>query len=522
MVTRLARLAPLLVGVIAFGAARLALLPGLAYWDTGEYQAVGPLMGTAHPTGFPTWVLLAWLASVVLQPFGDPAFRMNLLAAICLGVAAGVTVDLTRVLTRSTALGIMAGLAMALAPATWAIGTHAETHALHLALIAILLWLLVGWEDRARDETDPTRRDGSGRWLVVATVVFALAVGNHSLTLLLAPPIGLFVLAVDPSIWRKPRLIVSCVAVLAVSVVAVYLELPLRGGAVAALTAPLVYGRPATWDGFWYVVLAEQFRGSVVDPFGDLGTKAIALVARAAREFGPLTPLIPLGFLATAVQRPRYALLTGTATVITCFFAASYANADIGRYYLVPWLVAWTWLAILASLVAIAVANLVASPGDPINGTAAPAYRLTASVVAIGAAVVLLVPTLLAAPARYRAIDESHDPGAAAWVDHALAVMPHDALIVSWWSYSTPLWYAQRVEGQRPDVAIVDDRTILDQDLGDIYSVIDRNLGQRPVFVIRDDPQQIAELARRYELQYIDGPSARWLTRVIGLKGARS
>ena len=329
-------------------------------------------------------------------------------------------------------------------------------------------------------------------------------------------------LAVDPSIWRKPRLIVSCVAVLAVSVVAVYLELPLRGGAVAALTAPLVYGRPATWDGFWYVVLAEQFRGSVVDPFSDLGTKAIALVARAAREFGPLTPLIPLGFLATAVQRPRYALLTGTATVITCFFAASYANADIGRYYLVPWLVAWTWLAILASLVAIAVANLVASPGDPINGTAAPAYRLTASVVAIGAAVVLLVPTLLAAPARYRAIDESHDPGAAAWVDHALAVMPHDALIVSWWSYSTPLWYAQRVEGQRPDVAIVDDRTILDQDLGDIYSVIDRNLGQRPVFVIRDDPQQIAELARRYELQYIDGPSARWLTRVIGLKGARS
>ena len=63
----------------------LALLPGVAFWDTGEFQTVGPVMGTAHPTGFPTYVLLGWLASVVLQPFGEPAFRMNLLSAICLG-----------------------------------------------------------------------------------------------------------------------------------------------------------------------------------------------------------------------------------------------------------------------------------------------------------------------------------------------------------------------------------------------------------------------------------------------------
>jgi len=520
MVTRLARFAPLFVGLVVFGAARQALLPGLAFWDTGEYQAVGPLMGTAHPTGFPTWVLIAWLASVVLQPLGDEAFRMNLLAAICLGVAAGVTVDLTRVLTGSTALGIVAGLAMALAPAAWAIGTHAETHALHLALVAILLWLLVGWEDRARDTRDLARRARSDRWLVGATFVFALAVGNHSLTLLLAPPVGLFVLAVQPSIWRRPRLVVTCLAVLFGSLVAVYLELPLRGGAIAALTAPLVYGRPATWDGFWYVVLAEQFRGSVVDPFGDLGGKAIAIATRATREFGPLTLLIPLGFLATVARRPRYALLTGSAAVITCFFASSYVNADIGRYYLVPWLIAWTWLAILASLVAIAIANLVAGPGDTVNGTSSGRYRRTASVVAIVVAALLLVPTLQAVPARYRAIDESQDPGAAAWVDHALTVMPQHALIVSWWSYSTPLWYAQRVEGRRPDLTIMDDRTILDEGLGDIYAVIDQNLGKRPVFVIRDDPQQAQELAQRYTLEYIDGNSARSLTRVVSFRGA--
>ena len=65
------RLLPaLVVGLVALAAAWVALLPGLAFWDTGELQAVAPLMGTAHPTGFPTYVLLGWLASVLLQPFG--------------------------------------------------------------------------------------------------------------------------------------------------------------------------------------------------------------------------------------------------------------------------------------------------------------------------------------------------------------------------------------------------------------------------------------------------------------------
>ncbi len=84
----------------------------------------------------------------------------------------------------------------------------------------------------------------------------------------------------------------------------------------------------------------------------------------------------------------------------------------------------------------------------------------------------------------------SRDRLAAIWTDHALDVMEPDALIVSWWSYSTPLWYAQRVEGRRPDIAIVDDRTRLDESLGDLTDVIDANLGKRPVFVIRSDPRR--------------------------------
>lgn len=522
MVSRIRPLwAPVLVACIAFIAARTAMLPGLSFWDTAELQAVGPLMGTAHPAGFPTYALLGWLASVVLQPFGEPAFRMNLFAGLCLAFAAGLTVDLVRALTRSALVGMLAGVGLALTPVAWAIGTRAEAHALHLAFVVVLLRLLVAWEARVRaGGPQPSSGPGADRFLVAAAVVFGLSVGNHSLTLLLALPVALFVLAVDRAIWRDRRLGALCLGAFAAAVVLVYLELPLRAG---PFRAALVYGRPETWDGFWYVALGEQFRTSLVDPFGDLPAKAGSLVARAVDQFGPLTPLVPLALVATLVRQPRYALLTVSAVAITCLFAASYRNADIGRYYVGPILMVWTWLAILVGTAGEWAGRLfrraVGRVTTPITGGAlAGPRRIIAAVPTVVLVVVMLAPTGFSLGDRFDAVDESGDRRAASWVDHALSVMEPGAILVSWWSYSTPLWYAQRVEGRRPDLVIVDDRTRLDEGLGDITDVIDANLGKHPVYVIRDDSDEIALLAARYELELIDGRDARALTRVLGLR----
>lgn len=492
----LAWLPAVLVGVVAFVAARLAMMPGLGYWDTAELQTVAPLLGTAHPTGFPTYVLMGWLVNIVLTPFGEPALRMNLFAALSVAVAAAVTVDLVRVLTRSVALGVLAGLGMALTGIVWDIGTHAEAHALHLAFVAILLRLLVAWEEERRDRT-----------LVATAIVFGLAAGNHSLTLLLVPPLALFVVAVEPAIIRRGRLIAGCTAVAILTVTLVYLELPLRAGPLWT-PGTLVYGRPDTWDGFWYVALAEQFRGSVVAPFDDLPGKIAALIGRTVDAFGPLAALLPLAFGATAFRRPTYALLTGSAVAITCFFAASYENAMIERYYVGPALIGWTWLAILAERLAV------------IAGLTAEDRRRPHPVIATALAALLLLPTVVAAPSRFDVVDRTGQVSARQWVDQAFAAMHEDAIVVSWWSYSTPLWYAQLVEGRRRDIDIIDDRTRLDRNLGDIYDVIDANLPTRPVYVIRNDPVEIDGLRERYDFDVIDGTGARVLTRILGRREA--
>ena len=518
--------APLVVGIGAFLAARLAMLPGLGYWDTAELQTVAPIMGTAHPTGFPTYVLLGWLVNAILAPLGEPALRMNLLAALCVAVAAAVTVDLVRALSRSLAMGVVAGLGLALTDIAWAIGTQADAHALHLAFVAILLRLLVAWEARRRaaglapdggsagpaGPAGPT--DSGDRYLVAAAAVYGLAMGNHSLTLLLGPPIGLFVLAVDPAILRRPGLVARCAGILALVVVLVFLELPLRAG---PFRAPLVYGHPETWEGFWSIVLAEQFRGSLVDPLGDLGGKAADLAGRTVRSFGALAALIPVAFAATAVRHPRYALLTGLSTLITCLFAASYDNAEIGRYYLGPVLMAWTWIGVLGAAVLAVMTGSLDAPDRPAPA-AAPARSspFADPILALGLAAALLAPTVIELPERFERVDRSWDVAARRWVDRTLDQVAPNAVIVSWWSYSTPLWYAQHIEGRRPDIDVVDDRTRLDRALGDVTDVIDANLSVRPVYVIRIEPEEIAALAARYELEHLDGRDAGSLTRVVG------
>ena len=513
--------APLVSALVVLTILFPTVQPGVGFWDTAEAQAVPPILGVMHPTGFPAYVVLGWLGSVILAPVGEPALRMNVLSAIYVAMAAGLTAVLVRRLTGSAALGVAAGIGLALTPIAWKIGTHADVHALHLALFAVLLVLLMEWERRHRTG-DPR----AGRWLVAASVAFGVAAANHTLTLLLPPAIACFVLAVDRAILRQPRLVAACVAAIVVTLVVLYLELPLRGG---PFRAALVYGRPETWEGFRYIVLAEQFRGSLVDPFGNIGGKVADLVDLGASQLGVLAALVPVAFFATVRRAPRYAVLTGLSVATTAFFAASYANADIDRYYLGPALMVWSWLAILAASTADVLARLagaepagaepgpVAGSGDPGEGLARPAGGPVAALAAL-LAVGLLIPTLAALPQRAVRLDLSAERTAERWLDNAVAGMEDDAVVISWWSFSTTLWYGQHIEGRLRGADIIDDRTRLDLDLGEVDDVIDRYLGSRPVYVIRAFPSDIAALRERYELRPV--PGAMMLYEVVAPGGA--
>ena len=558
-------LAAILVGLVALGLSVWRVMPGLGFWDTAEFQMVPPVMGTAHPTGYPTYVLLGWLASIVLAPLGEAAFRMNVLSAVLVGVGSGFTADLARRLSGSIPLGIMAGIGTALTPIVWAIGTHADPHALHFAFVAIILWLLVRWEHARRgdplaeDEDDGAGAgadDGAGgprtvvgrergaaapraagrhadRLLVAAAVVVGLAVGNHSLILLFGPPILLFVLAVEPGIARRPRLVAASIAAFAIPTVLVRFEMILRAG---WFRAPFVYADPSTWSGFWYVTLGEQFHGWLTSPLAN-GPKRIAdLLAIAAGQFGPLAVVIVAALVVTIVRQPRYALLSGSALALTCFFNSVYPDGAIDRYYIGPALIVWTWLAILGRTI-VDIAAPQPEHDDDRTGRprgsddpavagrrpVAPGWRAAARPLGLlAAALLLLAPSLLALPARAgsQAVNQSTNDVAIRWTDEVLSALEPNAVVISWWSYSTPLWYATIVDHRRPDILIIDDRDRVNQNLGEIDQVIDLYIATRPVYLIRNGTFEFGRLVGRYNVDSIGAPLATNVLRVIPVAAA--
>ena len=474
---------PVFLGALALYMA--TLLPDVGIWDTAEFQAIGPVLGTAHPTGYPTYTLLLWLGSVVLQPFGNEAYRADLLSALLMAGAAALLAARVVMATRRWALGLTSGVVFALAPVAWTWGLRADPHALHVFLAALMLVLLGVWQEREG------RGQGTGaRWLLVAAAVYGLSLGNHALTLLLAPGIAVFVLMVAPRIIRAQwRLVLACAAVLAHAAAAAYLYLPLR----SAMDPALDYADPETWERFWYVVLGEQFQGSygLPPPSGELLS---GIWDELVRNLGILAILALAGAVLGLFRHPRLTVLGLLWFGGTWLFAVGYPNAAIERYYLLPLLVAALAVGLAADAVWDVLRDLLRRPGRNLG------YRL-----ATGALVVALL-SLAAGPAidRYDSLDASEDTRGRQILEATFEALEPEAVVISWWSFSTPLWYGQHVEGRRPDVTVIDDRAVLDEGYGDVNAAIEAHLDERPVYVIRLD-RDLKALEEAYLLESVTG-----------------
>ena len=82
-------LAAAIAALGVFGLYLLTLAPSTAMWDTSEYIAAAYTLGLPHPPGNPFFVLLGRVFSILpIAP--NIAMRVNLLAAVCSAVTAGL------------------------------------------------------------------------------------------------------------------------------------------------------------------------------------------------------------------------------------------------------------------------------------------------------------------------------------------------------------------------------------------------------------------------------------------------
>ena len=98
------------------------LYPGLnGIGDTPKFQFVGKVLGTPHPPGYPVHTLLGWLFAQL--PFGNLAWRINLLSAVSASFAVVLVFVLTRRLGASAPAALAAALSFACGPVFWSQAT---------------------------------------------------------------------------------------------------------------------------------------------------------------------------------------------------------------------------------------------------------------------------------------------------------------------------------------------------------------------------------------------------------------
>jgi len=181
----------LIAGLVALGALLLyvtTLAPTTQFWDTSEYIAAAYALGIPHPPGNPlftivahTWGLIPWVPGY--------AERINLLAAVTSAIAAGCWFLIGERWMRGWVparlprrLAAVAGaLVAATAFTVWNQSVvNEKVYTVSLLSIALVLWLIVRWDDQPPGEAHDHH-------LLLIVYLLALTATNHMMGVLVGP-----------------------------------------------------------------------------------------------------------------------------------------------------------------------------------------------------------------------------------------------------------------------------------------------------------------------------------------------
>jgi hypothetical protein len=466
-----ARLAPAVTFAVSLALYLRTLLPGMAFDDWGELQTVPHVLGIAHPTGYPTYILTAWLFE--LLPIGSVAFRANLLAAVCVAVALAAMTSTTVRLGVRPAIAVAAAIGTGAIGQIWASAVVAEVNGLHLAFAALIVNRSLAWADGRRT-----------RDLALGGLLIGLSLGNHLLTAFVAPFFVLFALWEGRSTLLERKRLILAPVLAGLAGLAVYLYIPIA----ASFSPPLPYNHPTTFEAFRFLVTGEQFRGQYAGLFtaASLGVLADGLPELWATALSAATAIVPIlgvaGLAILVARRPAFGLACAGALLAGIYVWANYLRLD--HYLLVPWLLLGIGTAVAIEWAARAAeARLRGRAGR----AAGPAAAIVGAVLAV-ALVALNLPTA----------DRSGDTSARSYVDATFAALPENSAILSFWGPSWPLLHAQHVLGERPDVLIVDDTNVVYEGWGTREARIASLICSRPVFMLPLRESDMTEIRARY------------------------
>jgi hypothetical protein len=412
----------------------LTLHPDLAGGDSGELVGAVGGGGVIHPPGYPAYAVLGQVFAHL--PFGNLAWRLNLMSAVCDAAAAAVLFLTTLRCTRSRGAALVTAGLFASAPGIWRYAVCAEVFALNNLFVALLLYMAVLYE--------ATREPRYALW---GAFVLGLGLSNHHTILFTAVPLAGWVLWTGRPELLRPRSLGLLAVALAAGLLP-YLYLPIAAGRHASVT----WGAANTGSGFLAHVLRREYGTFQLAPTGVAGPGPTAMETLAAwaedarEEIGLGGALLALAGLVTSAReaylgRIRPGVVVLAPVLLSVGVMVMLGNLPVGdplhrgivaRFWQQPTLYLCFWCGL---------------------GFAA-AGRYVGERFELPAAVAIAVAAF---GLRYRAMDFSRSTLVRQYGAAFLRAAPPGALLLTKGDLITnTVRYLQLVEHMRPDVRVVD------------------------------------------------------------------
>lgn len=405
--------------------------------DTFEFQVTAPIMGVVHPTGYPLYLLLGKLWT--LLPLGSVAWRLNLGTAVYgIGAAVGLYAVLVLLLSRdkqpsptANVAAVLTAALYALRPTFWSQSIAAEVYTLHNLIIAGGLLLVLYPLHGVRTEAQRHQEKGVGEYhYVYLAALLGLGLTNHLTTVILLPAAVLSLLnALAQSKIKNPKSKLLTTVAAFLLPLTLYAYLPLRWQAVN--------DEPMGWSRFIGWVTGDQFQDALQLMAWWRDPTRYEVVGRLfVAEWGWWGLAIAAVGLVYLLWRDwRSGLLLLLTWGGFTFYCLNYYVPDLNVFLLPAHLITAVWVGYgIQSAISLFPKRQLWKP-----------HLL----------VLLFLPVLLTAVTTWHRVDQSQNDGLTRWGRAVLnQPLAENGVILADSEKIAPLLYLQRAEGLRPDLEI--------------------------------------------------------------------
>lgn len=179
-----------IIGILSLALYIRTLAPSVLYGDISEFQTLSYTLGMTHPSGYPTQITFGKLFTFL--PFGDIAYRVNLMSAFFGALAVANVYLIVRLMGGWRAAGILASFALTTSTFFWRRTIIAESYGPAAGMLTVVWLSVLLW-----------RRTENWRWLFLAGLAGGLSLGIHSTVILTGASVLVYMLvtARERSAW---------------------------------------------------------------------------------------------------------------------------------------------------------------------------------------------------------------------------------------------------------------------------------------------------------------------------------